>query len=138
MAADWVNTQTFINTFDNNLQLLTEVRDYLQTDTNKNDNSTSDPMAKLAATREASRLTAMLAETMAWLLLNKAMNNDELELDQVLGESIGLCEMIGSSPEDTPSVDNNLPEQLQTLYQKSNTLFADVHWVLAQARAAAN
>jgi hypothetical protein len=138
MAADWVNTQTFINTFDNNLQLLTEVRDYLQTDTNKNDNSTSDPMAKLTATREASRLTAMLAETMAWLLLNKAMNNDELELDQVLGESVDLCEIIGNSPEDTPSIDNDLPEQLQTLYQKSITLFADVHWVLAQARAAAN
>ncbi len=138
MAADWVNTQTFIDTFDDNLQLLTEVRDYLQNNTENDNNSPSDPMEKLAATREASRLTAMLAETMAWLLLNKAMNNDEVEVNQVLDEGCTLCEMIGTGPEETPVLADNLPEQLQTLYKKSNMLFANIHGILAQARATAD
>jgi len=138
MAAEWVETQEFDEIFETNLALLTDVRDYLQGNISAERSEEDDPIAKLTATREASRLTAMLAETMSWLLLNKAMNNDELDLDKVLTESASLCEQIGASPDDVPTIVSGLPDSLHNLFEKSNHLFADVHGILAQARGAAN
>ena len=97
-----------------------------------------DPIAKLTATREASRLTALLAETMSWLLLNKAVNNHEIPLDDLLEEAGGLCRNIGVRDTEAPEISQNLPEDLEALYTKSMDLFSSVRGILAQARAAAN
>lgn len=138
MAAEWVETKTFDTVFATNIALLTETRDYLQRNLSRKQTETPDPIAKLTATREASRLTALLAETMSWLLLNKAVNNSEVPLDTLLEEAAGLCENIGARDEDAPEIVPDLPDELEELYAKSLTLFSSVRHILASARSAAN
>lgn len=138
MAADWVETKHFDAVFATNIALLTETRDYLQRNISRGQDTTEDPIAKLTATREASRLTALLAETMSWLLLNKAVNNAEVPLDALLEEAADLCKTIGARDEDAPAIEPNLPEELEHLYTKSLDLFASVRTILASARSAAN
>lgn len=138
MAADWVETKQFEAAYDANLALLTETRDYLQRNLARGQPAADDPIAKLTATREASRLTALLAETMSWLLLNKAVNNAEVPLDTLLEEAAGLCANIGARDEDAPEIVPDLPQELEDLYAKSLELFASVRVILASARAAAN
>lgn len=138
MAADWVETKTFDTVFATNIALLTETRDYLQRNLARGQTEPNDPIAKLTATREASRLTALLAETMSWLLLNKAVNNSEVPLDTLLEEAAGLCQNIGACDADAPEIVPDLPEELEDLYSKSLTLFSSVRTILASARSAAN
>jgi len=138
MTAEWVDTQEFSRIFDTNIALLTETRDYLQENLAHTQTETEDPIAKLTATREASRLTALLAETMSWLLLNKAVNNHEVPLADLLEEAASLCANIGARDEDAPDIVPELPSQLEGLYVKSLNLFVDVRHILASARAAAN
>lgn len=138
MAAEWVETKAFDTVFATNIALLTETRDYLQRNLSRGQPPSSDPIAKLTATREASRLTALLAETMSWLLLNKAVNNAEVPLDTLLEEAAALCQNIGVRNEDAPEIVPDLPEDLEELYAKSLTLFSSVREILANARSAAN
>ncbi len=138
MAADWVETKQFAAAYDTNLALLTETRDYLQRNLSRGQPASDDPIAKLTATREASRLTALLAETMSWLLLNKAVNNAEVPLDTLLEEAAGLCVNIGARDEDAPEIVPDLPPDLEELYSKSLDLFTSVRVILASARSAAN
>lgn len=138
MTAEWVETQQFSRIFDANIALLTETRDYLQHNLTHGQPETADPIAKLTATREASRLTALLAETMSWLLLNKAVNNHEVPLDSLLEEAASLCANIGARDEEAPEIAPELPKELEELYVKSLDLFMDVRGILASVRAAAN
>ncbi len=138
MTAEWVDTPHFSSVFDRNIALLTETRDYLQHNLSLGHSPAEDPIAKLTATREASRLTALLAETMSWLLLNKAANNREIPLDSLLEEAGALCRNIGARDEDAPEIAPELPAELEDLYGKSLELFASVRKILASARAAAN
>ncbi len=138
MAAEWVDTPQFASVFDTNIALLTETRDYLQSNLALGHTPTEDPIAKLTATREASRLTALLAETMSWLLLNKAVNNLEVPLDSLLEEAANLCRNIGARDEDAPEITPELPSELEDLYGKSLDLFVSVRKILANVRAAAN
>ena len=138
MAAEWVDTKQFAAAFDANIALLTETRDYLQRNLARGQPSADDPIAKLTATREASRLTALLAETMSWLLLNKAVNNAEVPLDTLLEEAAGLCANIGARDEDAPEIVPDIPEELEGLFSKSLELFSSVRTILANARSAAN
>lgn len=138
MAAEWVETKAFDTVFAANIALLTETRDYLQRNLAREQAAAVDPIAKLTATREASRLTALLAETMSWLLLNKAVNNAEIPLDTLLEEAAGLCRNIGARDEDAPEIVPDLPDELEELYTKSLTLFSSVRTILASARSAAN
>lgn len=138
MAAEWVETKQFAAAYDANLALLTETRDYLQRNLARGQPATDDPIAKLTATREASRLTALLAETMSWLLLNKAVNNAEVPLDTLLEEAADLCVNIGARDEDAPEIAPDLPSELEDLYSKSLDLFSSVRSILANARSAAH
>jgi hypothetical protein len=138
MPAEWVDTPQFASVFDANIALLTETRDYLQHSLSLGHTAAEDPIAKLTATREASRLTALLAETMSWLLLNKAVNNHEVPLDSLLEEAANLCRNIGARDEDAPKIVAELPEELEELYSKSLDLFVSVRKILANARAATN
>lgn len=138
MAADWVETPQFDAIFNTNLALLTSTRDYLQANLSHAGGDSPDPIAKLTATREASRLTALLAETMSWLLLNKAVNNNEVALDALLEEASDLCRNIGARDEDAPAIAPGLPTDLEALYVKSLALFVSVRAILTQARSAAN
>jgi len=138
MAAEWVETDDFSNIFASNLALLTEVRDYLQTSVSAERVETENPVAKLTATREASRLTSMLAETMSWLLLNKAVNNNELTLEELLNETTSLCEQIGPNVNEPPVILADLPETLNTAFEKTIPLFAQIHGILDKVRTATN
>ena len=115
-----------------------ETRDYLRGNLAQERDLAEDPIAKLAATREASRLTALLAKTMSWLLLNKAVNNKEVPLDDLLEKATTLCQNIGAHDEDAPAVAPEFPKNLEELYGKSLDLFVSVRDILSNVRAAAN
>lgn len=119
-----VNTQPlgFVDsTYRDALQLTREARDYLAHQ-EAQDSSRLEPLDRLVASCEAMRLTARMTEIMAWLLVQRAVQEGELSAEEASDERYRMsCRDI--CMENEPVARSRLPEGLIALLERSRLLY---------------
>lgn len=78
-----MGTVFFRGTYDEAFQLLIEARDYL-TYREPTERAALSLDQRLAANREAMRLTSRLTQVMAWLMVRRAVQEGEISFDEAL------------------------------------------------------
>ena len=117
--------QRFIDrTFEEALALLEEVRAYILYEERK-ERLDLPPAARVRQSLEATRMTARLTNVMAWLLLQKAAAAGEVEETERLKDEnrLGGRE---SCMDDTGAEDEELPERMRDLLEKSQRMYVRV------------
>lgn len=116
-------TAFFAKTYDDALGLLVEVRDYLEA-YQPIQAQQMEPAVRLALTCLTMRLTAQLTDIMAWLLVQKAVHNGEMSIDEGRDNKNQLKKWLDYSP--TISEELPIPPQLDSLLLRSRNLFERV------------
>lgn len=118
-------TVFFRGTYDEAFRLLVEARDYL-TYREPSERAALSLDQRLAANREAMRLTSRLTQVMAWLLVRRAVQEGEISFEDALhtdrrldGHRVCLMQV---DEEDTAP----LPRGLRDLLGRSYRLYARV------------
>jgi regulator of CtrA degradation len=120
-----MKTVFFRGTYDEAFQLLLEARDYLA-HLEPSEGAVLTPKERLAATQEATRLTARLLQVMAWLLVRRAVQEGEMSFEDALHadrrlDGQGVCLTQIGDKEAAP-----LPRGLKDLLGRSYRLYARV------------
>ncbi len=120
-----MGTVFFRGTYDEAFQLLVEARDYL-TYLEPSERAVLTLDQRLAANREAMRLTSRLTQVMAWLLVRRAVQEGEISFEEALhsdrrldGQRVCLTQI---EDEDIAP----LPRGLKDLLGRSYNLYARV------------
>jgi regulator of CtrA degradation len=114
-------TTFFGRTYDETLDLVRRTRDYLLL-FGERDCAALDMVAILAYSAETSRITTRLTHLMAWLLLQRAVHEGELTVEEARREAPELARIKVCI--DRACVDaERLPERLARLLDESDRLY---------------
>jgi regulator of CtrA degradation len=120
----------FRRTYDETLALMIEARNYMAY-ADRGNREKAEGLRGLRMSCEAMRVTSRLTQIMAWLLMQRAVHEGEVALDEALsdenrlsGEEVCLDE--------TFSHDETLPGGLRSLLQRSLSLYQRVSRLEAQ------
>lgn len=106
------------------LSIMEEVRDYVVATESYSVKFFPDPMQRLAAIRESSRLTGRLTTVLSWLLWHKAALNGEIDREELQKNT---SEVLDEAPHAARPEDSSLlPEALRDLTERSESLFARI------------
>ncbi|HUN51451.1 MAG TPA: DUF1465 family protein [Candidatus Sulfotelmatobacter sp.] len=114
-------TAFFSRTYDEALELVRTTRDYLR-DAGAYECSLLDPLGSLAYSTETSRITARLTNMMAWLLLQRAVQQGEISNDEARREAPELGRIKVCLDPSCIEVDR-LPARLVSLLDRSDRLY---------------
>lgn len=125
-ASNIVETGALIlRTYDEALALTREVRDYIAGQAPA-DKAALDHDTQLIASCEEMRVTARMTQVMAWLMLQRAVNDGELERDEAAKPDNRLAGQETCLAE--PAIDPvYLPERLNDLLERSRGLYERIH-----------
>lgn len=111
----------FRRTYDETLDLMVEARNYLAY-VDRRDRERADVVAGLRMSCEAMRVTSRLTQVMAWLLLQRAVHEGEIEVEDALTDDNRLS---GADVclDVTFTSDETLPGGLRSLLDRSFRLY---------------
>lgn len=114
----------FRRTYDETLDLMVEARNYLAY-VDRRDRRRADAVAGLRMSCEAMRVTSRLTQVMAWLMLQRAVHEGEIEVEDALTEDNRLS---GADVclDVTFTTDETLPGGLRSLLDRSFRLYQRV------------
>jgi regulator of CtrA degradation len=121
-ASNIVETGALImRTYDEALALTREVRDYIATEAPA-DKAALDHDTQLVASCEEMRVTARMTQVMAWLMLQRAVNDGEIDREQAAqpDNRLGGQETCLAEPAVDPAY---LPDRLADLMVRSHSLY---------------
>src|SRR5271166_2189519 len=114
-------TAFFGRTYDEALDLVRRTRDYLR-DAGAHDCALLDPVTGLAYSAESSRITARLTNLMAWLLMQRAVHQGEITIDEARREAPELARIKVCLEPACVEIDR-LPARLTRLLDQSDRLY---------------
>lgn len=114
----------FRRTYDETMNLMVEARNYL-TFVDRRERECAGALVGLRMSCEAMRVTSRLTQVMAWLMMQRAVHEGEVEVEDALTEGNRLA---GGNVclDDTFSRDENLPGGLRSLLDRSFRLYVRV------------
>ncbi len=114
----------FRRTYDETMTLMVEARNYLAF-SERRERERVGGMVGLRMSCEAMRVTSRLTQVMAWLMLQRAVHEGELEIEDTLRED---CRLSGAGVclDETFSQDETLPNHLRSLMDRSYRLYVRV------------
>ncbi|MCJ8324338.1 MAG: DUF1465 family protein [Rhizobiales bacterium] len=107
----------FQSLFNEGMALVEETANYLDVDGRKQSRELSRPQA-LAYASESMRLTTRLMQIASWLLLQRALKNGELSVDEIKSDS-NRIKLSKRRVDDVTTLIEELPVQLIDLIHKS-------------------
>lgn len=113
--------------------LLHETRDHLLAGQKAGHDSVDAPVARLRINAEYSRVTSRLAHVVAWLMAQKAVEAGEATWETALASQPPLAS-VTTCTEQFDNTDNELPECLRDLLDRSHELYIRVARLDEQAR----
>ena len=125
----------FNPTFEETIDLIKEVRDYIQYKSSI-DNSGLPVVDRLAVIEECGRITSRLTASMAWLLTERAAFEGECDIDALLSSGISSPRS-GELLNSKLPLNGNLPVMLHDLLEKSHGLYTRVMRLNDMVRRAA-
>lgn len=123
-AAQIAETRFFTKTYDETVALLEQTRDYL-THALPLVQAKFTPMQRTRINCESMRVTARLAQVMAWLLAQRAVFHGEISREEAVGDRFRLAEQKVCMAEPEASA-AELPERLRELLDLSRRLYVRV------------
>jgi regulator of CtrA degradation len=121
-AAPIAETRFFTKTYDETVGLLEQTRDYL-THAYPLVQAQFTPIQRTHINCEGMRVTARLAQVMAWLLAQRAAFNGEISREEAAGERFRLSEQKICMAE---TEGEDLPQRLRELLDQSRRLYVRV------------
>ncbi|KIM00123.1 protein of unknown function DUF1465 [Paramagnetospirillum magnetotacticum MS-1] len=114
----------FRRTYDETMTLMVEARNYL-TYSERRERDRLGGMIGLRMSCEAMRVTSRLTQVMAWLMLQRAVQEGEIEVEDALRDE---CRLSGTEVclDETFSGDETLPNHLRSLMDRSFRLYVRV------------
>ncbi|HLO76472.1 MAG TPA: DUF1465 family protein [Magnetospirillum sp.] len=114
----------FHRTYDETMDLMVEARNYMAY-VERRERERAGTMTGLRMSCEAMRITSRLTQVMAWLMIQRAVHEGEIDLGEAMGESNRLS---GGDVclDDTFSSDQTLPHGLRSLMDRSFRLYQRV------------
>ena len=114
----------FRRTYDETMDLMVEARNYMAY-VERRERERAGAMAGLRISCEAMRVTSRLTQVMAWLMMQRAVHEGELEAEEALAAAHRLS---GGEVclDDTFSADTALPNGLRSLLDRSLSLYQRV------------
>jgi regulator of CtrA degradation len=111
----------FRRTYDETMDLMIEARNYM-TYVERRERELAGAVAGLRMSCEAMRVTSRLTQVMAWLMMQRAVHDGEMQPDDALAEANRLS---GGEVclDDSYSEDQNLPGGLRSLLDRSFRLY---------------
>jgi len=114
----------FTRTFDEALQIIVEARDYMcDMETLQNHCLNTLPIAHYVY--EANRVIVRLAEVMAWLMMQRAVQGGEISMEEALSEHNRLSRS-KVCQDNATNDDPSLPAGLRSLLERSGRLYQRV------------
>lgn len=127
-----LTTTYFSALHDEALTLLVEARNYIVTLRLQGNGDTQKNIDYLDVTLETTRLTSRLTQVMAWILAQKAVQNDEITAEEAASEKYKLSGQSVCLEHTSPESAANLPAYLIDLLHRSHDLYARVNRLEAQ------
>lgn len=123
-------TAYFRRTYDETMDLMVEARNYM-TYIERRERERASVVSGLRMSCEAMRVTSRLTQVMAWLMMQRAVHEGEVEQEEALAEPNRLS---GGEVclDDTYSGDETLPGGLRSLMDRSFRLYQRVVRLEAQ------
>ena len=114
----------FGRTYDETMTLMVEARNYLAYG-ERRERERRGSMIGLRMSCEAMRVTSRLTQVMAWLMLQRAVHEGEVSVEQTLCDE---CRLSGGDVclDETFSCDETLPNHLRSLMDRSYRLYVRV------------
>ncbi|MBX9633915.1 MAG: DUF1465 family protein [Magnetospirillum sp.] len=114
----------FRRTYDETMDLMVEARNYMAY-VERRERERAGLMIGLRMSCEAMRVTSRLTQVMAWLMLQRAVHEGELEVEQALREE---CRLSGAEVclDESFGCDETLPNHLRSLMDRSFRLYVRV------------
>jgi regulator of CtrA degradation len=114
----------FRRTYDETMILMVEARNYLAY-SERRERERVGGMVGLRMSCEAMRVTSRLTQVMAWLMLQRAVHEGEVEVEDTLRDE---CRLSGAEVclDETFSGDETLPNHLRSLMDRSYRLYVRV------------
>jgi regulator of CtrA degradation len=111
----------FRRTYDETMDLMVEARNYMAY-VERREREMAGAVAGLRMSCEAMRVTSRLTQVMAWLMMQRAVHDGEIQADDALAETNRLS---GGEVclDDSFSEDENLPGGLRSLLERSFRLY---------------
>jgi regulator of CtrA degradation len=123
-TAPFAETRFFTRTYDETVALLEQTRDYL-THALPHAQAKFTPMQRTRINCESMRVTARLAQVMAWLLAQRAAFHGEISREEAAGARFCLSEQKVCMAEHDAGV-AELPDRLRELLDLSRRLYIRV------------
>jgi regulator of CtrA degradation len=120
----------FRRTYDETLDLMVEARNYMAY-AERRERERAGLVTGLRMSCEAMRVTSRLTQVMAWLMMQRAVHDGEVEAAEALDEHNRLS---GGDVclDDTFGEDENLPNGLRSLLERSLSLYQRIARLEAQ------
>lgn len=120
----------FRRTYDETMDLMVEARNYMAY-VERRERQRANVVSGLRMSCEAMRVTSRLTQVMAWLMMQRAVHEGEVEVTEALSDNNRLS---GAEVclDDTFSGDENLPGGLRSLLDRSFRLYQRVVRLEAQ------
>lgn len=114
----------FRRTYDETMTLMVEARNYVAF-AERRERERVDGMVGLRMSCEAMRVTSRLTQVMAWLMMQRAVHEGEVNVEDSLREE---CRLSGTDVclDETFSGDETLPNPLRSLMDRSYRLYVRV------------
>jgi regulator of CtrA degradation len=114
----------FRRTYDETMTLMVEARNYLAY-SERRERERVGGMAGLRMSCEAMRVTSRLTQVMAWLMMQRAVHEGEVNVEDSLREE---CRLSGADVclDETFNGDETLPNPLRSLMDRSYRLYVRV------------
>ncbi len=114
----------FRRTYDETMTLMVEARNYLAF-AERRERERVGGMIGLRMSCEAMRVTSRLTQVMAWLMLQRAVHEGEVEAEEALRDE---CRLSGADVclDESFSGDETLPNHLRSLMDRSYRLYVRV------------
>ncbi|MDO8608609.1 MAG: DUF1465 family protein [Phaeospirillum sp.] len=114
----------FRRTYDETMDLMVEARNYMSY-VERRERERAGAFAGLRMSCEAMRVTSRLTQVMAWLLMQRAVHEGELSVEQTLADS---CRISGADVclDESHSSDEALPNGLRSLLDRSHRLYVRI------------
>lgn len=113
------------------LSIMENLRDYVVKTESYGVQHFPDPMQRLAAIRESSRLTGRLTSVLSWLLWHKAALNGEIDRSELNKNAAEVMEDAPKAASDSDLA--ALPDELKDLLNRSEQLFVRISRLQSQA-----
>ena len=122
-----LTTTYFSSLHDEAFTLLVEARNYIVTLRLQGKGNTRQNIDFLDVTLETTRLTSRLTQVMAWILAQKAVQNEEISPEEAATEKYRLSGQSACLEHTSPEIAANLPAYLIDLLERSHELYARVN-----------